>query len=150
MNQVDLNLKKYEIEPNWVTFYFDEVSSMTTLLMWRTGLCSSHTFIAEASSSDVVFSRSKTVRHCSHRENIQNQQAKDVHLHLHVGFIMCLFCIFRSRRCRPASASKLKRTLKLTNRNPATSRSMTTTRKVRRRCVWALLTKFTQHSTSGP
>ena len=27
MNQVDLNLKKYEIEPNWVTFYFDEVSS---------------------------------------------------------------------------------------------------------------------------
>ena len=29
MNQVDLNLKKYEIEPNWVTFYFDEVSSNT-------------------------------------------------------------------------------------------------------------------------
>ena len=29
MNQVDLNLKKYEIEPNWVTFYFDEVSLNT-------------------------------------------------------------------------------------------------------------------------
>ena len=32
MNQVDLNLKKYEIEPNWVTFYFDEVSSNRHLM----------------------------------------------------------------------------------------------------------------------